>query len=81
MMKNHKLVALAHPDYEALRLDKVSEEDLPEMMEKNRKELNLQVGAYENITRIEIRTEEFIKTPKKSIKRYLLLRKKRELTT
>lgn len=73
---NHKLVALVFPDYEALRQNNIKEEQLPQIMEQNRKALNHQVGAYENIMQIKLHQEEFIKTPKKSIKRFLYSVKK-----
>ena len=40
-------------------------------MEKIRKELNTRLAAYEQITKIKIHNQEFEKTPKKSIKRFL----------
>ena len=40
-------------------------------MEQNRQELNAAIPAYSKIAAIEIRKDEFAKTPKKSIKRYL----------
>jgi long-chain acyl-CoA synthetase len=48
-----------------------NEADIVNIMEQNRVQLNEQLPAYEKITEIEIRTEEFEKTPKRSIKRYL----------
>ena len=48
-----------------------NEEDIKNIMEQNRQQLNEQLPAYEKITEIEIRTEEFAKTPKRSIKRFL----------
>jgi long-chain acyl-CoA synthetase len=46
-------------------------EDLQHVMEQNRIELNEILPAYEKISAIELQKEEFAKTPKKSIKRYL----------
>lgn len=65
------LVALVYPDYEAMDRDKVSNDELPERMEAVRKQLNSQLAAYERIDRIQLIANEFEKTPKKSIKRYL----------
>jgi long-chain acyl-CoA synthetase len=49
----------------------LSPNDLKGIMEQNRNGLNQMLPAYEKITEIEIREEEFEKTPKRSIKRYL----------
>ena len=68
---NHKLVALIFPDVELIRQEKINDEQLQMVMEHNRKLVNNALGKYENITRIQIQEEEFIKTPKKSIKRFL----------
>lgn len=67
----HKLIALVYPDQETMRLNNITEEKLADIMEENRKTLNHQVGTYENISKIQLHPEEFIKTPKKSIKRFL----------
>ena len=48
-----------------------NETDIANIMEQNRLQLNEQLPAYEKITEIEIRKEEFEKTPKRSIKRFL----------
>ena len=66
-----KLVALVRPDYERFRTHGVDESKLPEIMEKNRKELNSKLPAYSGISRIQIHPEEFEKTPTKKIKRRL----------
>ena len=50
---------------------KFSKEDIRNVMEQNRNGLNELIPAYEKIAEIEIREEEFEKTPKRSIKRYL----------
>ena len=65
------LVALVYPDYEAMDRDGITSEQLPEMMETIRKDLNKRVAPYERIDRIQLRPTEFEKTPKKSIKRFL----------
>jgi len=68
--ETHKLEALVYPDYEAADADGVKNE-LPQKMEENRKEINRHLAGYEGIARIHIHEEEFIKTPKRSIKRFL----------
>jgi len=66
-----KLVALVYPDYEAMDNDGLSSTDLPEVMNSNKQNLNKMVSNYESISSIHIYPNEFEKTPKKSIKRYL----------
>lgn len=70
MNDDHKLEALVNPDMEAVKADGV-EDVLAQKMEENRKEINKELKAYEGILKIHIHMEEFIKTPKRSIKRFL----------
>ena len=49
----------------------LDEEGINQAMEQNRKDLNMQIPSYEHLAEIEIVAQEFEKTPKKSIKRYL----------
>lgn len=65
------LIALVYPDYEAMDRDKIQNEKLPELMEQVRADLNKLVAPYERIDRIQLIANEFEKTPKRSIKRYL----------
>jgi long-chain acyl-CoA synthetase len=69
--KNEKLVALIYPDYELLDKQGVSEADLIKILDDKRKQLNNDMPAYMNISAIKLHPEEFEKTPKKSIKRFL----------
>ena len=71
VQRDNKLVALVHPDMDEAKNLGFSDEDLKNIMEQNRNGLNEMIPAYEKITEIEIWEEEFEKTPKKSIKRYL----------
>jgi long-chain acyl-CoA synthetase len=64
-----KLVALIYPDQD--EVVNFSNEELEAVMDQNRENLNAQLPAYSRISRIVLRDEEFQKTPKKSIKRYL----------
>lgn len=66
-----KLVALVYPDFDAVNADQISDTDLPKILETNLKELNHLLPAYSQISRIKIYNEEFEKTPKRSIKRFL----------
>lgn len=71
IMSHEKLVALVYPDIaEALRCG-YNEAKLMEMLDEIRILLNKELPAYSQITRIVYRNEEFEKTAKKSIKRYL----------
>lgn len=65
------LIALVYPDYEAMDRDGIANEKLPELMEQVRTDLNKLVAPYERIDRIQLIANEFEKTPKRSIKRYL----------
>ena len=65
------LIALVYPDYEAMDRDGIANEKLPELMEEVRTDLNKLVAPYERIDRIQLIANEFEKTPKRSIKRYL----------
>lgn len=66
-----KLVALVYPDFDAVNANHISDTDLPKILETNLKELNHLLPAYSQISRIKIYNEEFEKTPKRSIKRFL----------
>lgn len=69
--RNGHLEALVYPDSEQTDQAGIDNEGLVAAMEENRTELNKLVAPYERIERIELRDEEFEKTPKRSIKRYL----------
>ena len=69
VQRGEKLVALVHPDKDDLI--SFSHEELEGIMEQNRNDLNKQLPVYCRIQAIELQEEEFAKTPKKSIKRYL----------
>jgi len=66
-----KLVALIYPDFENSAKEGISERELQGIMEENRMLLNKELPAYSQIVKIRIMSEEFEKTPKRSIKRYL----------
>ena len=71
LQSNDKLVALVHPDMEEVSNLGFTDEDLINIMEENRKELNQQMPSFAHISRIQLHDTEFEKTAKKSIKRYL----------
>jgi len=69
--RNDKLRALIYPDMETIERDKISAEALNELMKQNLKTLNERLPGYMQISGFDLRKEEFEKTPKKSIKRFL----------
>lgn len=69
--EDHKLMALIYPDFEVAYAQGLKDEDIEKAMEDNRVALNQNLPAYSQIARVKIYPEEFEKTPKKSIKRFL----------
>ena len=69
VQRDNRLVALVHPDKDEV-VD-FGTDELKAVMEQNRTELNQRMPVYSRISEIELQSEEFLKTPKKSIKRYL----------
>ena len=69
--KEGKLIALVYPDYDTVDNTGISHDDLPAIMDENRIELNKLLAPYEAVNAIQLYPNEFEKTPKKSIKRYL----------
>ena len=71
IQKENRLIALVYPDLDSVDTDKIEEARLVEIMESNRKNANLNLAKYMQIAKIKIYPEEFEKTPKRSIKRFL----------
>lgn len=71
IQQKDKLIGLIHPDYEESKSMGLTNDDLENIMEQNRITLNEELPAYCKISSIRLQEEEFEKTPKKSIKRYL----------
>ena len=69
--RDGRLVALVHPDYDAARQDNLAENELHDAIIKNVRELNSSLPGYSQLSDTKIMAEEFEKTPKRSIKRYL----------
>lgn len=69
--RDGKLVALVFPDSEAADTHGLSDLELPEAMENTRREVNSLLAPYEALSAIELVPDEFVKTPKRSIKRFL----------
>lgn len=68
---NHRLAALIYPDIENASKQGLSDQDLMRLMDENIANLNKELPGYSQIASTKIMTEEFEKTPKRSIKRYL----------
>ena len=71
IQRGDQLVGLVYPDFDEAKTMNFSREDLENIMEQNRQELNAVLPAYCKLSAIQLHEEEFAKTPKKSIKRYL----------
>ena len=71
VQKGDKLIGLVHPDYDEAKAMDFSEDDLESIMEQNRLKLNEQLPPFCKISELRLHEDEFVKTPKKSIKRYL----------
>jgi len=68
---DNKLIALVFPDYEMMKRDNISEEQLAGILDKTKKEVNERLPEFMAISKFRIHPEEFAKTPKRSIKRFL----------
>jgi len=68
---DNKLIALIYPDYEMMKRDNISEEQLIGILDKTRKDVNERLPEFMAVSKYRIHAEEFAKTPKRSIKRFL----------
>ena len=71
VQRDDKLVGLVYPDQEQVKKLRLSHADIESIMEQNRKEINPNLPAYAQLFSIKVMEQEFEKTPKKSIKRFL----------
>ena len=71
VQRGDKLVALVYPDLEEAQSMGMNMEEINKLMLQNLQALNNTLPNYCKISTIEVKEEEFEKTPKKSIKRYL----------
>ena len=71
VLRQEKLVALVYPDADEAFSNGLNQKDLERIMEENRETINKDLPAYSQLSRIILHPEEFEKTAKKSIKRYL----------
>ena len=69
--EDNRLVALVCPDYNEVDASGLTREQLDEIMEDARRQVNSELASYEQISRVKLYPHEFEKTPKKSIKRFL----------
>ncbi|HAC23211.1 MAG TPA: long-chain fatty acid--CoA ligase [Porphyromonadaceae bacterium] len=71
VMQNEKLVALIYPDFDEAFAMGLKQDDIVKQMETNRIELNQQLESFSQVIKTKIHFEEFEKTAKKSIKRFM----------
>ena len=69
--RGDKLVALVFPDAEVVKKENLTDDALMKILKHYQKVLNHKLPKYMNISAIEIHSDEFVKTPKRSIKRFL----------
>lgn len=69
--EEHKLIALIFPDYEQVKKEGLTDEQLIETLEEAKKAVNARVPDYMSVSKVRIHPEEFAKTPKRSIKRFM----------
>ena len=71
VQQNERLVGLVNPDFDDAFAHGLTIEDIERVMEENRVALNAELPAYSQLQKMKVYPEEFEKTPKKSIKRFL----------
>jgi long-chain acyl-CoA synthetase len=71
IFEDNKLIGLIYPDYEMMKRDNISEEKLTRILDENRKAINERLPDFMAVSKFRIHPEEFVKTPKRSIKRFL----------
>ena len=69
--RNHRIIALIGPDIDAMQKDGLSEEAFLQLLDDYKKELNRELPAFMNVAEFSLHSDEFEKTPKRSIKRYM----------
>lgn len=71
VQRNDKLVALIYPDQEYVQKEKMIDQSVKALFDMYKKEINEELPNYMHVSQVELQKEEFVKTPKRSIKRYL----------
>jgi long-chain acyl-CoA synthetase len=69
--EDNKLVALVYPDFEQMKQNSITKEQLKGILEGYKKEVNERLPEFMAVSKFRIHNEEFVKTPKRSIKRFL----------
>ncbi|NSW94533.1 MAG: AMP-binding protein [Bacteroidales bacterium] len=69
--EDNKLIALVYPDYEMMKRDNITEDQLPGIFEQTRKVVNERLPEFMAVHKFRLHPEEFAKTPKRSIRRFL----------
>ncbi len=67
--REHLIVALVYPDPDQMKKESITEDKLPEIMDDIRKTVNRELASFMQIHKIEVRKEDFQRTPKRNIKR------------
>lgn len=75
IQEKNNLVALIFPDAESMKKDGINDEKLMEIFNSHKKELNKHLSSYMRVGEFRLHHEEFLKTPKRNIKRYLYMEK------
>lgn len=73
IQRNNKLVALIYPDQDIVKNEKMDEEAIKKLFKSHIHTLNHRLPKFMNVSDFAVQKEEFIKTPKRSIKRYLYI--------
>jgi len=73
IMEDNKLIGLVYPDYESIKKDNISDEQLQIILEQTRKAVNEKIPEFMAVHKFRLHPEEFEKTPKRSIKRFLYM--------
>jgi long-chain acyl-CoA synthetase len=71
IMEENKLIGLIYPDFDMLKNHNIAEDKIPEILEETRKIVNEKIPEFMQVSKYRIHPEEFVKTPKRSIKRFL----------
>ena len=69
--RKNAIIGLIVPNWDAMKADGVTKEDLEKMLRDEIKKINVDLPAYSRVNDIELRTDPFEKTPKQSIKRFM----------
>jgi long-chain acyl-CoA synthetase len=71
ILEDNKLIGLIYSDFDMMKKDGIPEDQLSQILEKTRKSVNEKIPEYMAVTKFRVQSEEFVKTPKRSIRRFL----------